>query len=290
MSQFQYKDLNKFFASIGVFLIGLTFLLPWLFLQESFNLQIKTEELKVYTQTAQEIITQQQDIVSILYTIIPIISICSFLGGFYFLFFKGVRGWKKWDDANEQMEALRKENQQLQNKKLTIELEQYLTSNQSQQDTLTIDKEQNATSENEKSSLNIPINNSWELNHWGSEVAEIKNGEMIFSGKRTRLETDGCHVNLSDILEIGSFYRISCFVKASANTTGKFQLWCHDNIGVDPHGYSKAIQYATPSTTGERCSLRFEAKFNRNIRIHLQYLPGDGQITVSDIRVTKLEN
>ena len=70
--------------------------------------------------------------------------------------------------------------------------------------------------------------------------------------------------------------------------TGKFQLWCHDNIGIEPHGVSTAIPDTTPSIEGERCSLKFEAKFNSNLRIHLQYMPGEGQIEISDVRITEL--
>lgn len=140
----------------------------------------------------------------------------------------------------------------------------------------------------EKSEI-IPINSSWILNHWGSDVASIVDGKIIFKGTRTRLETDGCHVNLKGILKVGSVYKVSCFVKARPNTTGKFQLWCHDSIGVDPPGSEAAILYVTPSMEGEPCSLRFEAKFNSNLRIHLQYEPGEGQIEVSDIRITELQ-
>lgn len=136
----------------------------------------------------------------------------------------------------------------------------------------------------------IPINNLWVLNHWGSDFASIVNGRMIFKGLRTRLETEGCHVNIINGLDVGSIYKVSCFVRSQPNTTGRFQLWCHDNIGIEPNGSEAAIQYAIPSIEGERCSLRFDAKYNKHLRIHRQYTPGEGQIEVDDIRISKLQS
>ena len=120
-------------------------------------------------------------------------------------------------------------------------------------------------------------------------LANTKIGDRyIFSGTKTRLETDGCHVDLLGILTVGRLYKVSCFVRASPKTTSKFQLWCHDNAGPETHGSSIAIPYAIPSDEGERCSLRFKAISNSNIRIHFQYSPGEGQIEVSDLRIVEL--
>ncbi len=277
MSQFEYTDLNKFKVSIGVSLIGLTFLLPWLFFKENFDLLIKTEELKTYTETAQNIVKQRQLIVSYFPIVILIIILLTFLLGI-FLCYKGIIGWNK-------NERLKREAIQLSNKLLTQETEKFAAGKDVPTDIPSTVEDGN---EVEIYSIPIPINDLWELNHWGSDVASIKNGKMVFTGTRTRLETDGCHINLKDLLQIGKFYKVSCFVKAILNTTGEFQLWCHDNIGIDPHGFEKAIPYAIPSVVGERCSLKFEAKFNGNIRIHLQYKPGTGEIEISDIRIIPL--
>ena len=94
MAQFEYNDLNKFFVSIGVFLIGLTFILPWLFLREDFNLLITSENLSKFTLGAQKIIKQRQSFVGLLSVIIPIISILTLSSG-TFLIYKGIRGWRK---------------------------------------------------------------------------------------------------------------------------------------------------------------------------------------------------
>lgn len=138
-------------------------------------------------------------------------------------------------------------------------------------------------------SENIPINNLWNLNHWGSNCASIDGDKMVFSGASTPLDTDGSHIDLNNLLEIGKTYEISCFVKSDKNTTGEFQLWCHDGTGVKPNGSNSSTPYQTPSNEGERIKLSFKAIFNKNIRIHLQYKPGLGRIEVSDVKISELK-
>jgi len=133
----------------------------------------------------------------------------------------------------------------------------------------------------------IAINGSWVLNHWQSNCASISNSKMIFTGTTAPQGTDGSHIDLIDFLEIGSIYEIVCFAKSDQNTTAKFQLWCHDKTG-QINGVSEATPYKTPSTKGEDFELNFKADFNQNIRIHLQYEPGQGRIEISDVRIYKL--
>jgi hypothetical protein len=114
MSQFEYNDLNKFFVSVGVFLIGLTFLLPWLFLKENFDLLVKVEDLNKLTSSAKSIIEHRQSLIGTYSIVIPIVSIVSFLiGGF--LIFKGIRGWRK-------LQIILEEREELTNKKLSLEI------------------------------------------------------------------------------------------------------------------------------------------------------------------------
>jgi len=134
----------------------------------------------------------------------------------------------------------------------------------------------------------IPINNLWKLNHWGSNCAKIVNNKMIFSGKSAPQGKDGSHIDLNNLLMIGKEYEVSCFAKSIQGTTGRFQLWCHDKTGTKPSGVSISTPYKTPSTEGEKIKLNFKATYNQNIRIHLQYEPGDGQIEVEDIQVNEL--
>lgn len=134
----------------------------------------------------------------------------------------------------------------------------------------------------------IVIDNRWRLNHWGSNCANISGDKMVFIGTSAPNGTDGSHIDLNDFLEIGKKYEISCFAKSDPSTTGMFQLWCHDQTGSKPDGATAITPYKTPSTNGERVALNYAAQYNQNIRIHLQYTPGQGRIEISDVRVYKL--
>ncbi len=134
----------------------------------------------------------------------------------------------------------------------------------------------------------VAINDEWILNHWGSTCAKIENNKMIFSGASAPNGTDGSHINLINALEIGRTYEISCNVKSTVGTTGMFQLWCHDKINNPVNGVSEATAYKIPSTSEEKIKLIFKANFNEDIRIHLQYTPGIGEIQVSDVNIFKL--
>ena len=68
-----------------------------------------------------------------------------------------------------------------------------------------------------------------------------------------------------------------------------FQLWCHDKIGINTRDGDVFSELDTPSINGQSISLRFLAINNENIRIHLQYTPGEGRIEVSDVRIKLLD-
>ncbi len=107
---------------------------------------------------------------------------------------------------------------------------------------------------------------------------------MIFKGTVAPKGTDGSNININEQLKIGKQYEVSCFVKSSVGTTGMFQLWCHDQT---ESGNSVATKYKVPSQDGELIELIFQPKFNQNIRIHFQYTPGEGQIEISDVKITE---
>lgn len=139
-----------------------------------------------------------------------------------------------------------------------------------------------------KKLTDVQINNSWNLNHWKSTCASIVGDKMIFIGTSAPKGTDGSHIDLNDILEVGKIYEISCFAKSDINTNGMFQLWCHDQTGSEPNGAKSLTPYKTPTLEGEEFKLKFKAEYNRNIRIHLQYTPGQGRIEISNVKIYKL--
>ncbi len=134
--------------------------------------------------------------------------------------------------------------------------------------------------------LNVSIDSSWQLNHWGNSFARLMGNEIVFSGDNPQ-QNDGCNKDLLGVLQLGGTYEVSCLVKSSPGTTAKFQLWCHDK-NDNPNGISVNTQFFTPSHRGQRVSVIFKATFNKSIRIHLQYSPGAGSIIASKIEIKEL--
>jgi len=135
----------------------------------------------------------------------------------------------------------------------------------------------------------VNIDNAWALNHWGGNCASIESNKMIFRGKTAPLGNEGSHTDFKNFLEYGTSYAIRCFVKSSPDSTGYFQLWCHDNIGAPIHGVEIATEFRKPSIKGEYVELIFKPLFNNDLRIHLQYSPGEGFIEVTNVEIFKLK-
>jgi hypothetical protein len=135
----------------------------------------------------------------------------------------------------------------------------------------------------------IPLNKSWQLNHWQSNCAKLVDNSMIFEGITAPKGEDGSHINISDFLEIGKSYEISCFAKSQPNTNGLFRLWCHDQTGQIQSRVSESSEFKIPSIQGETISINFRASYMRDIRIHLQYKPGVGQIEISSVKIFQLK-
>ncbi len=126
----------------------------------------------------------------------------------------------------------------------------------------------------------------WSLNHWCANISKIEGNTMIFEGQSvTSGQTeDGSHIDLKKILEIGGIYEVSCHVQSLPGTTAQFYLWCHDNTPA--HGARTNAR--TPSVDGENITLTFHAINNDFVRIHLQYVPGQGKIIVSRVSIKRI--
>jgi hypothetical protein len=83
--KFEYGDFYKFVASLGIGLIGLSILAPWLFLREPFDLLLTQSDLTSLTPLAQSIIAQRQALVQNLINAIPWFSLITFPLGFIVL-------------------------------------------------------------------------------------------------------------------------------------------------------------------------------------------------------------
>lgn len=90
--KFEYSDFYKFIASLGISLVSVALLIPWLFLREPFDLLQKQDSIEQLTPVAQSIIAQRQALVEISLKIIPWFSLLAFLFGL-FIFVYGVWKW-----------------------------------------------------------------------------------------------------------------------------------------------------------------------------------------------------
>lgn len=75
MEKIDYGDINKFLVSIGIVLIGLSVLTPFLYLKEDFGIYLSEEEISKYEQPIKSLIIDKQFQVIKIQKIIPFISI-----------------------------------------------------------------------------------------------------------------------------------------------------------------------------------------------------------------------
>lgn len=93
MEKLNYNDFNKFLVSLGVILIGLALLIPWLFLKESYNIPTKIE-IDSLTDISKNIIEVKQGYLLIFSNLIPWISVFFITAG-VFLAISGLTRWYK---------------------------------------------------------------------------------------------------------------------------------------------------------------------------------------------------
>lgn len=95
MEQLNYNDFNKFLVSLGVILIGLAVLVPWLFLKESYNLYNTEIDIHSLPEISKEIFISKQTYLLIFSKSIPWFSISSILSGLFLVVFGLLRWYKK---------------------------------------------------------------------------------------------------------------------------------------------------------------------------------------------------
>lgn len=94
MEKIEYGDLYKFLASLGLALIVLAVVAPWLFLREPFDLQLEAGKLDGLTEGARSLILYRQQVTIALVRSVPWISGVLLLLGSTSLV-AGLLGWKR---------------------------------------------------------------------------------------------------------------------------------------------------------------------------------------------------
>lgn len=106
MTKLEYTDFHKFIASLGVGLIALAGIFPWLFLREPFDLYIEKEKLEAISPIAKSIIENRQSLVSNFIVWIPIVSITLLILGLICLIF-GLWRWKAKQSIQDKTEQMK---------------------------------------------------------------------------------------------------------------------------------------------------------------------------------------
>lgn len=94
MQKIEFGDINRFFVSIGLFLIGFALIIPYFYLKEDFGLYLNEEDVANYDAQIVEIIQAKRNQVACLQKIIPFFSVALIIGGIVFCFI-GIKRWLK---------------------------------------------------------------------------------------------------------------------------------------------------------------------------------------------------
>jgi hypothetical protein len=98
---------NRLLASVGLILVGLAFLAPWLFLRETAVLEIKAADIAALTPKARDVIRERQDRIGLVQVVMPWAALVLLAGGAVMVFY-GARGMKRlqpWEDMEARARA-----------------------------------------------------------------------------------------------------------------------------------------------------------------------------------------
>lgn len=137
-------------------------------------------------------------------------------------------------------------------------------------------------------------NKGWRLNYWGSNnpdrTCRLEESNMIFEADDSDLESpkkeNGACIDLTNRINQGSKYEISCWVKASKGTTMGFKLWVHDTKSQAE--MKSSPDFYIPTTGYKEIKAQFIATKSNALRIHLHYKSGRGKIYVNRVTVVKV--
>lgn len=104
MQKIEYGDINKFFVSIGLVLIGLAVISPYLYLKEDFGIYLSQSEFNSLQETTKEIITDKQIKVKKLQEMFFCIPICLSIIGVLFLSIGLYRWFKRQSKIDEKFD------------------------------------------------------------------------------------------------------------------------------------------------------------------------------------------
>jgi len=104
MEKIDYGDINKFLVSVGIVLIGLSIVTPYLYLKEDFGLYIELETFEKFQEPVKILILSKQNQVTKIQDLLPFISISLFLFGLTSFIIGLVRWFKRQSKLDEKFD------------------------------------------------------------------------------------------------------------------------------------------------------------------------------------------
>lgn len=149
--------------------------------------------------------------------------------------------------------------------------------------------------------VNIPAGQGWILDFWGqwmpteyifipqptqNEHYLLLSGDSSVFAKFTHHKNQaGAFKDLMGVLSYGQTVKITAKVRSTSGTTASLQLWCHDHAPNPKNRYTEPV---VPTSDWQEISMLFTSTQSRNLRIHLLYTPGVGEIHVDRVIVESL--
>lgn len=146
---------------------------------------------------------------------------------------------------------------------------------------------------------NPPIGAAWMLDFWGKwgpteymyvpppngddHYLIMRGNEALFADHHKK--QGGAFNDLLNVFLIGETVKVTAIVRSQQVTTAKIRLWCHDNTEEGKSSFSEEI---TPKKDWQELSVLYTCRRAPNLRIHLLYTPGTGEIQVDKVLVEKL--
>jgi hypothetical protein len=122
MTKLEYSDLYKFLVSLGIVLISLSLVVPWLFLRESFDALLKASDISELTPRAQALLIYRQQAALWFIRNVRWISLLLAIGGFLPLVM-GIVFWVRKQRLLDQREEIETRKANLEVEKLRRDME-----------------------------------------------------------------------------------------------------------------------------------------------------------------------
>lgn len=125
---------------------------------------------------------------------------------------------------------------------------------------------------------------NWILGFWDSEACIENNYLKLYGGKK-----GGAYKDIIGIIEQGQKYRVLCKArKIPYQATCGFNIWLHDISGIREPARGGESGPIILKSDWDAIEVDFTGTDSHNLRIHLGYLPGAGEINIKEVRVVKI--